>query len=195
MERLIQFLRGIRWDDLHHSSTKPSSKVDPPSCSSGLSSETVVELNKATGKFRKNDQGEGSALWSRKEDVPVGAVAAVTPLGIDSKFLLSRQGYLDVTSEDDPLFADYEVRELSKYMATYFSSLTAIENREHRRDVNKTKASRHRRSHRWNRWYQNNEYAVGESSVACGDATRTSPTSTRTHSWSILLQLTSCIRI
>ena len=86
-------------------------------------------------------QGEGSALRSRKEDVPVGAVAAVTPLGIDSKFLLSRQGYLDVTSEDDPLFADYEVRELSKYMATYFSSLTAIENREHRRDINKTKAS------------------------------------------------------
>ena len=141
MERLIQLLRGILWDDLHHSSTKPSSKVDPPSCSGGLSSETVVELNKATGKFRKNDQGEGSALRSRKEDVPVGAVAAVTPLGIDSKFLLSRQGYLDVTSEDDPLFADYEVRELSKYMATYFSSLTAIENREHRRDVNKTKAS------------------------------------------------------
>ena len=163
--------------------------------SQGLSSETVVELNQATSKFRKNDQGEGSALRSRKEDVPVGAVAAVTPLGIDSKFLLSRQGYLDVTSEDDPLFADYEVRELSKYMATYFSSLTAIENREHRRDVNKTKASRHRRSHRWNRWYQNNEYAVGESSVACGDVTRTSPTSTRTHSWSILLQLTSCIRI
>ena len=120
---------------------KTSSKVDPPSCSGGLSSETVVELNQATGKFRKNDQGEGSALRSRKEDVPVGAVAAVTPLGIDSKFLLSRQGYLDVTSEDDPLFADYEVRELSKYMATYFSSLTAIENREHRRDINKTKAS------------------------------------------------------
>ena len=94
MERLIQFLRGIRWDDLHHSSTKPSSKVDPPSCSGGLSSETVVELNQATGKFRKNDQGEGSAIRSRKEDVPVGAVAAVTPLGIDSKFLLSRQGYL-----------------------------------------------------------------------------------------------------